>query len=1072
MLMSVISRIVDDAGLVEADGRPLCRYRFGEHTFNNLEEELRSRAVTGREMLSAAPQFVFWAAEHIRARFNGGNLNWAFVLQPLGLPPENQELGRELTESGLFWWRRKVKVSSAGKRMFLYSLMAEGGIPEALLKEGGLRRNVVMGLLAEFEAEGGPAAVSWAERIAARWMPRLPQTFQGEDITRLLADLARSLAALRAVLPTDLPEAAAEHWLNQHQPDWESTIPLRMTPEIAESLIRPALRAERAARPAAAGPLCHRELRRGGNGDWKGYLILHEGGWLPAGSFRDAENLRLRLLPTGPGSVDGLVYSAAPENREGWRLHRLGRTGRAAIPFAPQLPFALAAFADGRAMGEAVVDAGLPKPAEAPSFWRAVDADEGAAADHLVPLSGSPRTRGSCLWVLATDETELEAEGGLTLDGLEAAPIGILRRISGRGVLRIGGRRHRIETRAEAEADAPEARLVAFGRTLHGWRLDGNVPVFHGDLCISGQIGAGPQQQVPTRQLRRAAGRELGSEIVEWINKDDTLAQIRLVRLPATVRFALREAGPGQVVLDVQGLETGWHLRLGAGETWATLEAGSSRLALKTPGRTPGRVRLRLSDPESGRVLELQAPWPARSGVILDPDGARLERNQPLSVDALRGWRAITPDGVSGDLQLELRKYRAVSLPSAGETPLAAQAPLIEAMLAQEPDAQVNLSLVVHGQEGPRLEIRRYHDQAAVVEDVLCAGFVRDMPVSADAPGAPSSGCGPMSLLAVDLSNADAKSLVEPGASVQLRERLGDVAGPWLVQARLDDRVQRAVFWSPQATPETTRDERIKAYAEQWNELVAVSDDPEWDRSWQLIRAVRQGGDAGTLDSVQALALAPAAAVLLALRVASRELAEVLALDSEAPLFWPILPVSAFTAAVGAEHSRRQRKLAPYFGERDAEAEADSAVIKRVGELLVLRPELAGHFGKALLDCRLLSRILDSADHCEEALGRLMIPNPAARLREVVQEAARRFDRLPQGVRGFDPPDRPAGLSGFSRYVQTMIDAPVVAAEIAAGLRAAPDVDDRLALINLRFVDPLYFDAALPAALSLCLKDS
>ena len=1069
--MSVVSRIVDDAGLVQADGRPLCRYRFGEPTFEHLEEELRSRAVTGREMLPAAPQFVFWAAEHIRARFSGGSLNWAFVLRALGLPPDNQELGRELTESGLSWWRRKVKVSSAGKRMFLYSLMAEGGIPEALLKEGGLRRNVVMGLLAELEAEGGPAAASWAERIAVRWMPRLPQTFQGEDITRLLADLARSLAALRAVLPADLPEAAAERWLNQHQPDWESTIPLRMTPEIAEGLIRPALRAERAARPAAE-PLCQRELWRDRNGEWKGYLVLHEGGWLTADSFREAENLRLRLLPTGPGPVDGLVYSAAPENREGWWLRRLGRAKREGIPFALQMPFALAAFADGRAMGEAVVDAGLPRPAEAPSFWRAVDANEGAAADRLVPLSGSPRTRGSCLWVLVPDETELEADDGLTLDGLEAAPLGVLRRISGRGVLRIGARRHRIETRAEADVDAPEGRLVAFGPTLHGWRLDGTVPVFHGDVSISGQMGAGPQQQVPPRQLRLSAGRELGSEIVEWIQKDDTIAQIRLVRLPATVRFVLREAGPGQVVLDVQGLEIGWHLRLGAGETWATLEAGSSRLELKTPGRTPGRVRLRLSDPEAGRALELQASWPARSGVILDPDGARLERNQPLSVDALRGWRAITPDGVSGDLQLQLRKYRAVSLPSAGETPLAGQVPLIEAMLAQEPDAQVNLSLVVHGHESPRLEIRRYHDQAAVVDDVLCAGLVRDMPVPPDAPGASSSGCGRMSLLAIDVSNADAKPLVERGASVYLRERLGDAAGPWLVQARLDDRVQRAVFWSPQAVPETTRDERIKDYAEQWNELVAVPDDPEWDRSWRLIRAVRQGGDAGTLDTVQALALVPAAAVLLALRVASSELAEVLALDSEAPFFWPILPVSAFTAAVRAEHVRRQRKLAPYFGEREAETEADSAVVKRVGELVVLRPELAGHLGKALLDCGLLDRILDSAAHCRDVLGGLMIPNPAVHLQEVVQEAARRFDRLPQGVRGFEPPDRPPGLSGFNRYVQTMVDAPLVAAEMAAGRRVAPDVDDTLALINLRFVDPLYFDAALPAALSLCLKDS
>ena len=973
--MTVVSRIVSGLVLREPDGRPLCRYPLEAATFAELQEDLRSRAVTGQGMLSAAPGFVFWAAEHIRARFSGGKLTWAFVFEPLGLPPDDQDLGRELTQAGLSWWNRKVKTSTAGTRLFLYSLMAEGGIPEALLEEPGLYRNVVMGLLVDIEAEGGPTAASWAEGIAARYMPRLPQSFHGDDITRLLADLGLSLAGLRATLPADLPEEAAERWLNEHHSNWESTIPLRMTPKVAESLIRPALRAERAVRPAATGPFCQRELRRDERGGWHGYLVLHAEGWLPARFFPDSPDLRLRFLPIGPGPIDGLTYSAAPEDR-GWRLHRLGRTARAAIPFPTYAPLALAAFADGQAKGEAVVEAGLPMPAEAPSFWRAAEPTEGVDADRLVPLAGAARTRGPCLWVLLQDGVEPEADAGLTLHGVEAAPNGSVRRVSGRGVLCVAGKRYRVETAAEDATDAPDVRLVAFGRTLPGWHLDGNIPVFFGDVSIRSQVGAGPYRPIAAPQLRRLPGRELGSEIVEWFKQRDSSVQIRLVRLPATTRFALREAGPGQIVLNVQGIDASWNVRLGASDTWATLEAGSSRLTLKTPGRPPGLVRLRLSDPKAGRALELQAPWPARSGMILDADGARLERNQPLSVDALRGWRAVTPDGVSGDLQLQLRKYRPVSLPSAGsarEMPLAGRAPLIEAMLAQEPDAQVNLSLVVHGQESHRLEIRRYHDQAAMVKDVLYTGLARDMPVPTDAPVVPPGGSGRLSLHAVDLSNADSKPLVESGATVDLRQRIGVAAGPWLIQARLDDRIQRAVFWSPRASPGTTRDHRIDAYANHWNALVAVPDHPEWDRAWRLIRAVRQGGDAGTLDNVQALASAPAAAVLLALRVGSGELADVLALESEAPIVWPILPVSAFTDAVRAEHRRRRSKLAPYFDEAEAEAEADNAIAKRVGAILALRPELAGHFGKALLDCELLSRILNSATH-QETLGRLLLP--------------------------------------------------------------------------------------------------
>ncbi len=212
---AIISKIVSDGLPMPPDGRPLYRYPLSSETFSELEEALRSHVETGGIPELVAPEFVFWAAEHVRARFPGGLLSWAFVLDPLGLPPDDQKLGRDLAEKGLSWWKRQIRKSDAGHRMFLYSLMAEGGFPEALLKEPGLYRNVVMGLLAEIEAEDVSAAEPWAEQIASRWTSRLPQTFQSTDITRLLAELAMSLAKLRAMPPGDLPKVAAEQWLNR-----------------------------------------------------------------------------------------------------------------------------------------------------------------------------------------------------------------------------------------------------------------------------------------------------------------------------------------------------------------------------------------------------------------------------------------------------------------------------------------------------------------------------------------------------------------------------------------------------------------------------------------------------------------------------------------------------------------------------------------------------------------------------------------------------------------------------------------------------------------------------------------
>ena len=155
--MNFVSKVVSDAGLSRPDGRPLYGYIFSMETFTELEKMLQSRFDAGRTNTLPA-SFVLWAAEHIRLRFHGGPLSWAFIFDHLGLPSnelsDNQSLGRELAGRGLSWWGREIKISEAGNRMFLYSLMAEGGIPEALLKEEGLYRNVVMGLLADIEAEG------------------------------------------------------------------------------------------------------------------------------------------------------------------------------------------------------------------------------------------------------------------------------------------------------------------------------------------------------------------------------------------------------------------------------------------------------------------------------------------------------------------------------------------------------------------------------------------------------------------------------------------------------------------------------------------------------------------------------------------------------------------------------------------------------------------------------------------------------------------------------------------------------------------------------------------------------
>ncbi len=202
---------------------------------------------------------------------------------------------------------------------------------------------------------------------------------------------------------------------------------------------------------------------------------------------------------------------------------------------------------------------------------------------------------------------------------------------------------------------------------------------------------------------------------------------------------------------------------------------------------------------------------------------------------------------------------------------------------------------------------------------------------------------------------------------------------------------------------------------------------------------------------------------MLTLRVPRAEFADALALDNVAPLFWPVLPIRAFAQAVRAAYDWWQTRFLELADAADAAEEAEEVLASRIAAVLTVRPGLAGHFGAALAEVGLIRLAFAPANR--DALRPMLVPRPGATLADLAQDAARRFDRLPEGILAFSSPRRPMGCV-FQRHMQAMIDAPLVAAEMADERRPPPTPAETLALINLRLVDPAYFDAAMPAAVA------
>jgi hypothetical protein len=369
-------------------------------------------------------------------------------------------------------------------------------------------------------------------------------------------------------------------------------------------------------------------------------------------------------------------------------------------------------------------------------------------------------------------------------------------------------------------------------------------------------------------------------------------------------------------------------------------------------------------------------------------------------------------------------------------------------------DAEARLNLVVDGTESPRLLLRRYDTSAKLEKGV----FVSEAET--------------WRLHAVPLApRGEARSLDGISGRFDVAGWLADTAGLWLIQARAaSGGAARPAIWSADPPPLSTRDARIAGFAEEWRRLLATPSDPEWEARWQVIRAVHDGGDAGALDQVQALGTTPAAAVALLLQVAESDLASVLALEGEAPIWWPVLSMADWASGVATAEARYRTALHSVgFEAGQAATMTEEMMQRRAGAILALRPELQGHLGAAFVTNRIWPVAL--ASHAPGGLLPLATPNAGKRFRELLQQAARRETQPPENTAAL-PSARRSHAAGLPDHLRALLDAPLVAAEIATGLIPRPDKTTLIRLLALRQADPVWFDAVLPASVQLCLEEA
>lgn len=1067
--MTFFQELVDLCGIYP-DGRPLHAYRLDEEHCSHLEQMAEQSLKLGRFRSAAAP-FVLWAAERYRKEYCGGALSWEFLTQPLEVTVGQQQL-REITREGLARMGRSVRRLESGTQ-YLRAIAAEGGFPVRLLSDqsGGYRAALV-GLVADLSRIGLSCPRDVALAFAAQRTRRLPVGYRTPEYHTLFVDFAFEVLELRELAPEGISGQEVEPFLDRVKPDWRDSLSLRLDGDAARSLLSDAVLVS--SRHGLVTDPMTRVLRRSDGDVWTSWIEVEEAAEIAPRLVRgvDSDRRRLRLAPVGPlaSTVPDLLFALdreAPDRP--WESRRISGRRTARFRFPLDTGAELMAMADGSFLGRVRLAGGDGIEIGAgPTFWRLAEMGE-ARADALAYAGNAAlRTRDPHVWLLTEKGKTPECTGTLVAEPDGSVPGGAIWRLSGSGRVLVAGGNARIQTGAEEDV---REEIHASGPLEYRLLDARGTPVYRGvPAVLCRNPGRGFRQLVGADLRHQLAGSlvwhagspsetAMGRLVFAVREGAGVGARVTVNMVPA--KFLVREVTRGDDPhrrIRFDGVPQGWVLRVATGTPQQPDTDGAVEAQLDASTEEQARLPLTLAGPDGAPPLTWVLELPRLRGEFQTVEGETLTANRDISMQTLKDWRIVPAEGRRTDLRIRLHSPSAVGAPIVGkrvtvDQPLSSFRSLLEEMLVTGgADAEIRLRVVTGGDQSPRLRVRHGLGETRLSgEDVL---VLHDQtPVHDPA----------LKITAVDLD--DPARVVETNA--RGLSHLG--GGRWFLLPRRCGVPMRPPRPFVLPEPEETtghnaprRAERVAHYAHRFREI-----DVEKDLSRLAVLSetlLANGVSPSTLDEVQALAHVPSAAVRLLFRVGPSDLEDALSLDLHGGPRWSFISPADWAKGFADEAEAVRATLAALPGLADKAVEqAREAVTARAADILRLRPALEGHVALGLqkVDPITLGGLAQRLGGLSPGLQR-----PEATLVDNARAIISRQASNPPSLHELTARRRPSGFDNFHPGLRGLIEAPLVVAEIAFGVRPLPTTRERVELLLAVQADQAGYEAAQPAAIA------
>ncbi|WP_157599249.1 STY4851/ECs_5259 family protein [Rhodanobacter sp. Root179] len=1067
--------LLDSRGFACPDGRPLYAYRFARREFDRIGAMLLRHGPAALQDRYGAALIISHVAEWFRRERTGGHWDWIRPLQTIGLDygPNARIRYRDiesLVSLGLGVWRRPKP--QGGER--LLAIVREAGFPVASVREdpriSSWLRNSVLCVERGFTTRDAVGAEAW------RVSDRLTQALLEPAI-----ELCDKIVELRASLPPLENHSDPVDLLDKMRPYWRDELPFDVECEDIRAMIEQIVR-----------------LRDGGAAalDVVRYFVFAGDTWQSRASLGlsgriDLERLppsivgvvrsgrRVRIFPRPPFG-DELIAVAAVETfeKDGTTEHELRAfVAKFDTPLGLEDPARLIVQSGGSIVGDFLAMGGeeLDSPVIAMQIEQV---DEKEFPTRLRVLGSSPVQTSKTTLALAIKEDHFPAvsfsDGFVELGRCVVSERRMVR-FSGSATFALDGANWSWTTSAERNADA---RPVLVGNLLRNVRES----VFRGlpRLLVEheGRLVETRRHKLHWRPRGRGTWRPIegskpwGRVDLAVIENGTLCFTIATSIVPPTINLVMDRSNRE---VRITGLDTRVCAACGATNLVVRFEDDEVIVQLGPPSRTPTIV-LR---PRWTAELSLTFADPSYDLRMIDGDDTLIPPRSTFSVDRLKGLRILTTREVN--LCMELRANDAprltITRPISGEAPLSAFAEAITQLLGSSESLDARVGLSVHGASEQLADVRWYAEDV----DPFVAPRTNTFLVLETTHGLDLRG------IALPSPAAGSIPIATPASPSEMRSELSRSLprGPWLIYGRrrrgtkIRPRILAAVL-EPAAGNETAFElafgidsspARAAAFIEAYAKPDQLSPRDRRTIIDLLAIARREGLPISFIDALKALDRSPRLAVLLlAFCESLDERAAMLDLQRDLPFLWCSTAIDDWLSAFSARIE--------YVRARLLEVGVDTvlayrALLADLGEVVSLRPELAGHAKAVVFMRHIAAEAVPENGSVDGAAVHFLDIGRSDHIRREIDRLIGRHDDIDPPPHGLlTPKTRATQQTLYAAYDPSYADViavPFALANHASGRIKLTDEELRRCR-DVWLYDPEYFEALVPIGIDVILR--